>query len=123
MSCHSVGGRGGEFRLVDNHRATFHHPTHIFDDDADVGERIALHCDDAGKVARPTEPRRVSMPSISAGMVVAVFSACSLVIPIFTNHASSRMFRPKPLYTASDPRTIFAPALKALVAVAKFRWI
>src|SRR5215475_6125784 len=48
------------------------------------------------------------MPSISAGLIVQVLSASSGVIPIFTNHLSSRMFRPKPLYTASDPTTILA---------------
>src|SRR5215831_8175126 len=107
MSCHSVGGRGGEFGFVDNHRATFHHPTHIFDDHADVGERIALHRDDVRKVARRDGTETSFHADHFGGNGSSLFSASSLVTPILTKHVTLRaLFRPKPLYTASNPRTI-----------------
>jgi hypothetical protein len=37
-------------------------------------------------------PRCFSRPSILAGIVVAVASACAGVMPAFTNHSSSRVF-------------------------------
>src|SRR6266850_2106805 len=61
------------------------------------------------------------MPSIAAAFFVAVCSACSGVMPSATNVSSSRVFNPQPVYTASDPITIIAPALNARLAVSMFR--
>jgi hypothetical protein len=38
-------------RLIHNDGAALHDPTHVFDGDLDVSERVALYGDDIGKVA------------------------------------------------------------------------
>ena len=54
--------------------------------------------------------------------MVAVASASAGVIPALTNQASSPVFSPKPVNTASDPIPSLTPARYARRAVSKFRW-
>ena len=44
-------------------------------------------------------------------------------MPASTKRASSRVFSPKPVNTASDPIAILTPAFTALRSVSALRWM
>src|SRR5439155_6195420 len=48
----------------------------------------------SAKYPGATAPSSFALPNKSAALLVAVFNACSGVIPAFTNHPSSRVFCP-----------------------------
>jgi hypothetical protein len=84
-------------RLIHNHDAALHDPTYVFDDHLDTGKWIALNGDDIGKVAGGNGAEALLKPEHFCRRNSRACSACSFVIPSFTNHVSSRAFSPNPV--------------------------